>query len=134
MKSTKKILALLLAAVMCMGLFVGCGEGGNEAKDDTPLVVGYSPFSGKFSPFFSETAYDQDVWTMTSVNLLGTDRLGAIVEKGISVEPIPYNGTDYTYPGMSDLTITTNDDGTVDYDFVLRDGVTFSDGEPLTVE
>ena len=54
MKSTKKILALLLAAVMCMGLFVGCGE--SNANDDTPLVVGYSPFSGKFSPFFSETA------------------------------------------------------------------------------
>ena len=35
---------------------------------------------------------------------------------------------------MSDLTITTNDDGTVDYDFVIRDGVTFSDGEPLTVD
>ena len=146
----KKVLALLLALCMVLTVFAACSKKpagndnpaatGTDASDtDTsdgskPLMVGYSNFSSKFSPFFSETAYDQDVWTMTSVSLLGTDRLGAIVEKGISVEPIPYNGTDYTYPGMSDLTITTNDDGTVDYDFVLRDGVVFSDGEPLTVD
>ena len=142
----KKVLALLLALAMVLTVFAACSKkpgnatgtdatGTDVVSDDTkPLVVGYSNFSSKFSPFFSETAYDQDVWLMTSVSLLGTDRLGAVVEKGINVEPIPYNGTDYTYPGMSDLTITTNDDGTVDYDFVLRDGVTFSDGEPLTVD
>lgn len=142
----KKVLALLMALAMVLTVFAACGKTKNNgtATDATgtdvvsdgskPLMVGYSNFSSKFSPFFSETAYDQDVWTMTSVSLLGTDRLGAVVEKGISVEPIPYNGTDYTYPGMSDLTITTNDDGSVDYDFVLRDGVTFSDGEPLTVD
>ena len=141
----KKVLALLLALAMVLTVFAACSKKPGDATDtdatntdvsdnSKPLVVGYSNFSSKFSPFFSETAYDQDVWKMTSVDLLGTDRLGAVVEKGISVEPIPYNGTDYTYPGMSDLTITTNDDGTVDYDFVLRDGVTFSDGEPLTVD
>ena len=142
----KKVLALLLALAMVLTVFAACSKKpgnatGTDATDtdvvsdgSKPLVVGYSNFSSKFSPFFSETAYDADVWTMTSVNLLNVDRLGAVVEKGISVEPIPYNGTDYTYPGMSDLTITTNDDGTVDYDFVLRDGVTFSDGEPLTVD
>ena len=142
----KKVLALMLALVMVLTVFAACSKKPGDATgtDATstdvvsdgskPLVVGYSNFSSKFSPFFSETAYDQDVWKMTSVDLLGTDRLGAIVEKGINVEPIPYNGTNYTYPGMSDLTITTNDDGSVDYDFVLRDGVTFSDGEPLTVD
>lgn len=103
-------------------------------QSDTVLNVGYPYFNGVFSPFFSETSYDQDVWSMTSVSLLGTDRLGAVVEKGISVEPISYHGTKYTYPGMSDLTVTINKDGTVDYDFVLREGVTFSDGKPLTVD
>ena len=105
-----------------------------SVKKNTVLRIGTDRLSGSFSPFFSETSYDQEVWGLTAVSLLGTDRLGAVVEKGINVEPIPYNGTDYTYPGMADLTITTNADGTVDYDFVLRDGVTFSDGEPVTVD
>ena len=76
----KKKLALLWALVMvCISVLSGCGGGGSA---DKPMVVGYSNFSSKFSPFFSETAYDQDVWTLTQVVLLGLDRLGAVVEKG----------------------------------------------------
>ena len=128
----KKRLALVLCLVMVtMTVLTGCGGGGGS---DKPMVVGYSNFSSKFSPFFSETAYDQDVWTMTAVNLLNLDRLGAIVEKGKTGETREYNGTDYTYYGPADLTITTNEDGTVDYDFDLRDDIKFSDGEPLTAD
>ena len=128
----KKRLALVLCLVMVVtAVLTGCGGSGSG---DKPLVVGYSNFSSKFSPFFSETAYDQDVWTMTQVSLLNLDRLGAIVEKGKTGETREYNGTDYTYYGPADLTITTNDDGTVDYDFDLRDDIKFSDGEPLTAD
>ena len=130
----KKKLALLLALVMvCVSVLAGCGGGGSSSSDK-PLVVGYSNFSSKFSPFFAETAYDQDVATMTSVALLNLDRLGAIVEKGKTGEDREYNGTNYHYDGPADLTITENKDGTVDYDFELREDMTFSDGEPLTAD
>ena len=132
----KKTIALVLALLMCLALFAGCGssKNGGGAASDKPLVVGYSNFSSKFSPFFAETAYDQDVSTMTAVALLETDRQGAVVEKGKTGEVRPYNGTDYTYNGLADLTITENDDGTVTYDFDLRDDVLFSDGEKLTAD
>ncbi len=148
----KKLIALLLALAMIACLFVGCKEteepsvtdnsaptestGSEEPTPsaDTPLVVGYSPFSSKFSPFFSETAYDQDVYAMTQIGLLTSDRTGAIILNGIEGETIEYNGTPYTYYGPADLTITENADGTVYYDFVLRDDITFSDGEPLTID
>lgn len=137
----KRTIALMLALVLCLALFAGCGtkqaaSGSEEpaASGEKPLVVGYSNFSSKFSPFFSETAYDQDVWVMTSANLLDVDRQGAIVEKGKTGETRPYNGTDYTYQGLADLTITENSDGTIAYDFDLRDDVVFSDGEKLTAD
>ena len=79
----KKVIAILLCFAMMAALLAGCGAKGNEK----PLVAGYSNFSSKFSPFFSETAYDQDVWALTSVNLLDIDRLGAIVEKLRCVKP-----------------------------------------------
>ena len=122
MKKVTRILALALSVVMCLSLVVGCGkkDGGNSGAKDT-LVVGYSPFSSKFSPFFSETAYDQDVYTMTALPLLTSDRTGAIVEKGIKGETRSYNGTDYTYYGPADMTVTENPDGTVYYDFTLRE-------------
>lgn len=133
MKNTRRIIALVLAMLMCMFLFAGCGKT-ETADEDTPLVVGYSPFNSKFSPFFSETAYDQDVYAMTSVSLLTSDRQGAIVMNGIEGETIAYNGTDYTYYGLGDCEITENEDGTVYYDIEIRDDVVFSDGEPLTID
>ena len=149
MKSSKKFLALLLALMMCVGVLAGCGnstpapaessapaESAEPASDnsDTPLVVGYSPFSSKFSPFFAETAYDQDVASMTAIGLLTSDRTGAIIYNGIEGETINYNGTDYTYYGPADLVVTENADGTVYYDFTLRDDLVFSDGEPITID
>ena len=105
-----------------------------KASEDTPLVVGYSPFNSKFSPFFSETAYDQDAWAMTQLSLLTADRTGAVIQQGIEGETIEYNGTPYTYYGPADLVITENEDGTVFYDFKLREDLVFSDGEPLTID
>ena len=138
MKNAKRTLALLLALVMSLSLLAGCGTQGNNSggatTGETPLVVGYSPFSSKFSPFFSETAYDQDVWVMTQLGLLTSDRTGAIIYKGIEGETVNYNGTDYTYYGPADLEVVENADGTVDYNFTLREDLKFSDGEPLTVD
>ena len=134
MKNLKKIVAFLLVAIMCVGMLAACGDN-NEENEDKTLVVGYAPFNSKFSPFFSETAYDQDVASMTSLGLLTSDRTGAIIYKGKTGETISYNGTDYTYNGPADLTVTTDEaTGKVYYDFVLRDDIKFSDGEKLTAD
>ena len=146
MKKYARLLALLLAAAMLFAL-AGCGKGndtpsnddennqggGDEAKPTT-LVVGYDYFSEKFSMFFSKTQYDQDVATMTSVSLLGTDREGNVILNGIKGEDVAYNGTTYHYDGIADCAINTNDDGTVTYDFTMRDDIVFSDGEPMTAD
>ena len=156
----KKTLALLLALAMVFAL-AACGQTSAPAQTDTapaastgtpaasssgepaaepttsdttPLVVGYSNFNSKFSPFFAESAYDMDVQQMTQVPLLTSDRTGAVIQKGIEGETIEFNGTPYTYYGPADLTITENDDGSVYYDFTLRKDLVFSDGEPITVD
>ena len=141
MSKMKKMLAILLALAMIFGLAACTSGGGSQGggtdepeESTTPLVVGYSPFSSKFSPFFSETAYDQDVYTMTQASLLTSDRTGAIIYKGIEGETIPYNGTDYTYYGPADLEVVENADGTVDYNFKLREDLVFSDGTPMTID
>lgn len=135
----KRALALILSLVMCVGLFTACGEqknpdGNGDESKDTPLVVGYSAFNQKFSPFFSETEYDQDVWLMTSLSMLNSDRQGQIIMRGIEGETHNYNGTDYTYYGPADCEIVQKDDGTVDYNFKMREDLVFSDGEKVTID
>ena len=133
----KRTLALILSLVMCLGLLAGCGDKktDDQTKDDTtPLVVGYAAFNEKFSPFFSETEYDQDVWVMTSLGLLNSDRQGQIIMNGIDGETHAYNGTDYTYYGPANCEIVENADGTVDYNFTMRDDIVFSDGEKVTID
>ncbi len=145
-----KILALVLASMMTVSALAGCGKQpeGSEVTSaadvsatdvDTyqgadTLVVGYANFSEKFSPFFADSAYDQDVASMVSVGLLGNDRGGNIILNGIEGETNNYNGTDYLYTGIADCEIVENSDGTVDYNFELRDDIVFSDGDDLTID
>lgn len=135
-KRLTKLFALALAGCMAFGLAAcgGSGSGSSGGEKDSVLVAGYSNFNSKFSPFFSETAYDQDVQALTQLPLLTSDRMGQVIQKGIEGETINYNGTDYTYTGPADLTITENADGTVYYDITMRDDLKFSDGEPITID
>ena len=71
---------------------------------------------------------------MTSVALLNNGRQGEMIMNGIEGETYSYNGTDYTYYGPADCEIVENADGTVDYNFKLREDITFSDGEKMTID
>lgn len=148
MKQAKKLLALFLAAAMLTGTLASCSNNSGETsgtesssgssstdgeKKDT-LVASSNHFEGKFSPFFAASAEDINIMTMTQISLLSTDRVGAIVENGIEGETRSYNGTDYTYNGVADLKVTENDDGTVYYDFTMRDDLKFSDGTPVDID
>lgn len=101
----------------------------------TPLVVAYQQFSQKFSPFYADTGYDQDVAAMTQIALMVTDRTGGIVFNAIEGETIPYNGTDYTYTGPADLSVAYDEaTDTTKYSAKLREDLVFSDGEPVTAD
>lgn len=152
MKKASQALALLLAGAMITGTVAGCGSGqgkgdvnntetpsssanSSTSTGETPLVVGYSPFSEKFSPFFSDTQFDHDAADMTQVYLLTIDRTGAPVYNSIEGETIAYNGTDYTYKGISDIKVTQDEEANeTTYNIKIRDDVKFSDGEPMNID
>ena len=127
----KKLLSLVLALAMLTSMTAAFAE----APVETPLVVAIQTLSSKFSPYFADTGYDQDVVEMTQVSLMTTDRTGAIVFNGIEGETLTYNGTEYYYQGIADLSqvydaatdITT-------YTAKLREDIKFSDGTPMTAD
>ena len=151
MKNTKQVIALASAAALSVSVLAGCGGAAsstasatsgststsateaNTASDGT-IVLAETGFEGKFSPFFAASASDQDVIDLTQLGLLAADRKGEIIMNGIEGETREYNGTEYTYRGTSDCTVTENADGTVTYDIKMRDDLKFSDGEPVTID
>lgn len=134
MVKSRKVTSLLL--VVCMLLSLVGSAMAEAPRDANTLVIGYTEFNEKFSPFYSESGYDSDVANVfTGTPLMAMDRVGGIIYNGIQGETVPYNGTDYTYTGIADLSVVRDEatDTTV-YTAKLRDDVKFSDGEPLTAD
>lgn len=153
MKNTKQVLALAMAVAMAAGLLAGCGSSASSSAEsvassaatseaaatdtgssDGTMVLADTGFEGKFSPFFAASSADQHVIDLTNIALLGADRKGEMVLKGIEGETREYNGTDYTYYGPADCEVTENADGTVTYAINMRDDLVFSDGTPITID
>ncbi len=156
----KKAAALLMALVLCASMIAGCGKKADETTaapaesttaaaesttaaetsgstdgKEVPLVIGTSQFSQKFSPFYADTAYDMDIVDMVFQALVTTDRLGGVIMNSIEGETVNYNGTDYTYQGITDITVDRDEAAdTTTYTVKLRDDLKFSDGEPLTAD
>ena len=152
MQKVTKNFALLLACAMML-VAVGCSTGAPapatqepaaaaepvaaaepaaaepaaaEPAGDTPLVVAYSPFSQKFSPYYADTAYDQDVVSLVSLSMMTTDRMGGIIYNAIEGETVPYNGTDYLYKGPADLSVEYDAaSDTTTYTAKIRDDLKF---------
>lgn len=133
-KLFKRAAALTLAVLMLVPAFAAC-KNTSVKKLTTPLVVGYSAFSQKFSPFFAKTGYDQDVADMVSISLMTTDRSGGTIYKAIKGETVEYNGTKYTYTGPADIAVNFDKTANITtYTIQMRDDMKFSDGEKVTAD
>lgn len=157
-RSSSRFLSLLLAGVMVVGGLTACGskeettpltENSTEASteattstddttsagSDTPLVIGEANFSEKFSPFFHSSVPDMEITELVSLYLATPDRVGSLVDKGIDGDVRSYNGTDYTYTGLSNFEVNYDEAANeTTYHFTIRDDVVFSDGTPLTAD
>ena len=120
----KRILCLLLVAVLSMSLFAGCR--GDEKTAPDALVIMSEALDGVFNPFFSTTGPDNTIVSMTQLSMLtyGYENGDVVVAFGDNEAVVV---KDYISKYDSAANTTT-------YTFVLKNGVTFSDGHPLTIE
>ncbi|MEG1776448.1 MAG: ABC transporter substrate-binding protein [Clostridia bacterium] len=143
MENMKKLLSLVLAVCMLMGMAsvsfaetVAATAPAEEAREANTLVVGYLPFSEKFSPFFADTGYDTDVVKLVvGDETLAFDRQGGLILNAIEGETVSYNDTDYKYTGVANVAMARDEAANqTTYTIKLRDDVKFSDGQPLTAD
>ena len=118
----KRILALILCLLMVMGIFAGCQS---ETASVDAFVIMTEQLDGLFNPFFSTSANDGTIVAMTQIGMLSSKYVNGKVE-------VAYGDNEAVV--TKDYDIKENDDGTVTYTFVLKNGILFSDGHPLTME
>ncbi len=128
----KRITSLLLAMVMCLccvSMLAGCKKddpaAGGTAKPDA-LVIMSEALDGVFNPFFSTTSADATIVSMTQMGMLtyGYENGEVVVAYG-DKEAVVVKDYATKYDAASDTTT---------YTFVLKNGIKYSDGHPLTME
>ena len=120
-KTVVRTVSIALGAALSCGImaaFVGC-----KKKTDA-LVIMTEELNGLFNPFFSTAGTDMDVVGQTQISMLTTNSVGDLTygdEEAVVVQ-------DYEMK-----TEGTGADAESVYYFVLKNGITFSDGVPLTI-
>ncbi len=119
----KRILSLVLCFALCISMvamLAGCGKSGADA-----FVIMTEQLDGLFNPFFYTSANDGSIVGMTQIGLLGSTFKDGEVQ-------VAYGENEAV--ATKDYDIVENSDGTVTYTFVLKNGIKYSDGHPLTME
>lgn len=126
MNASKKILSVILALVMCLStvaVFASCG--GKKGTNPDALVIMTEELDGLFNPFYSTTAADGTIVSMTQIGMLGTDYInGEVVVACGDDHAVAVKDYDIVYDSTTDNTT---------YTFVIKNGIQFSDGKPLTI-
>lgn len=121
MKSFKKFLAVAVA-VLLMVSTTACSKKQKYDPETRPLVMSLSTPDGVFNPFFATSGYDSTVLGMTQVGMLSSDEEGNVVYG--DNEPVVVKDMRETYDAATDRTT---------YEFIIKNGIRFSDGVPLTI-
>lgn len=131
-EKTKRILSLAMCAAV--GVTACCSLAGCKNTVDA-LVLMSEEVDGLFNPFYATTGADMEVVGMTQISMLTSGYEGngnnatatvaygdneAVVVKDYGIEKI-----DETAPGKQD--------DKTKYTFIIKNGITFSDGVPLTM-
>ncbi|MDE6273509.1 MAG: hypothetical protein K2L87_00475 [Clostridiales bacterium] len=125
-KKVARILSVGLGAVMLAGTaagFAGCGG------DKSYLVLMTENLEGLFNPFFASSSPDVEIMSMTQISMLTTE-YARNPETGADEAVLAY-GDDHAVV-IKDLQYETKG-GETEYTFVLKNGIKFSDGKPLTM-
>ena len=124
----KRVLSLFLCALMLLstlGCFAGCKKEQGTSLPDA-LVIMSEELDGLFNPFYSTTGADGTIVSMTQIGMLTSKYVNGSIEVGYGDnEAVVVKDYQSSYDSAKNETV---------YTFVLKNGILYSDGHPLTME
>ena len=146
-QSVKRFGCLGLSALMATSVFAGCkdnngggGSGGTQKYDTETRAVVFATdaLDGNFNPFFATSATDSKIASMTQVGMLTTDAKGN-PKCGMDVPTVVREFKQTMKDGNGDVTqdgeaASKANGGTTEYEFIIKNGMKFSDGKELTIK
>lgn len=136
----KKKLSKIMSCGVCLAMAAiftaGCNPGGTGAGEDPesrPFVVAIGATDGVFSPFFATAQYDVQVTELTQISMLSADKDGQITY-GENEPTVVLDKKETMYDAAGNVSTSGSMDGKTVYEFVIKNGIKFSDGEPLTIK
>ncbi len=122
----KKIVAITLCVALCLTIVLPLAACSEDTTRPDALVIMTEDLDGLFNPFFSTTAADSTIVSMTQIGMLTTGYNNGEVDVACG---------DNEAVAVKDYDIVHNDiDNTTTYTFVIKNGIKYSDGQPLTIE
>ena len=121
-----RIISLALALVLLIGSLSGCSScGGDKTEKPDALVIMTDNLDGLFNPYFSTSASDGTIVGMTQIGMLSSTYENGEVKVAFGEDEAVVT---------KDFHYGQNAQGDTVYTFVLKNGIKFSDGHPLTME
>ena len=142
MKTFRKIVAAVLLLAMTVGVLASCGkdpETPQTSKWDTendPVRFAIEGQDGVFNPFFSTTAYDSEIVGMTQIGMLSVSGKDAKISYGDNEACVTKDYTETRLDENGNPISGGSDSQTAytEYAFLIKNGIRFSDGTPLTIK
>ena len=123
----KRIISLILCVAMLIGSVATLSGCFGKKYDTDALVIMTDNLDGLFNPFYSTSAADGTIVSMTQIGMLttGIDENGDVNVAYGDDEAVVVKDYKQVYDSASDTTT---------YTFVIKNGLKFSDGVALTIE
>ncbi|MBR5615377.1 MAG: hypothetical protein IKW66_01015, partial [Clostridia bacterium] len=120
-----RILSLVLCVTMLLGVVAMFGSCSKKNKTDA-LVIMSEELDGLFNPFYSTTGADGTIVGMTQIGMLTSKYVNGSIEVGFGDdEAVVVKDFESVYDSTKNETV---------YTFVIKNGILYSDGHPLTME
>lgn len=149
MKLFKRLVSALLLAAMLVTTLAACKKKNPtddpdnpnkpSSKYDTerdPVRFAIEGQDGVFNPFFSTTAYDSEIAGQTQIGMLTVSGKNATISFGENQACVTLDFTE-TRLDENGNPISGGTDGNTaytEYAFLIKNGIKFSDGTPLTIK